>query len=236
MQRILMIMGVQRSGTNALFNSFSRGGDCIPMLDMDSSEVYESYDLRPETELRPILADQPKPVLLKPVNETKKRSIDAVFEEFHNYDLRILYIYRDPVNAFFSQTEMWPEYNDVASFIQQWNDRNLLAIHVAQEWKKRLGIVKYQDLSDDPDVFDQACNFFGIRGSYLFRADKNRGRAMLSPEIQKQIDEGTRAVMEEMDRSRTFLPRKSSLSFRKFYRNTRFFVIQQLRKLQLLAQ
>jgi hypothetical protein len=236
MQRLLMIMGIQRSGTNALFNSFVKAGDCIPLLDTDSSEIYDQYYLRPEPSLSRFLADQPKPPLLKPVNETKRRSIDAVFEEYRDYDLRIVYIYRDPVNAFFSQIEMWPQFNDVNSFIEQWNQRNLYAINLSPEWRQKFAIVKYQDLGEDPKVFDQVCHFFGIQGTYLFRSDKNRGRERLSAEIRKQIEDGTRTVLQQMDEHREFLPRSSIFSLRKFYRNARFFLIQQLRKLQLLPQ
>jgi hypothetical protein len=236
MQRLLMIMGIQRSGTNALFNSFSKAGHCVPLLDTDQSDIYDQYYLRPEPILRPFLSDHAKPILLKPVNETKKRSIDAVFEEYRGYDLRVLYIYRDPVNAFFSQIEMWPEYNDVTEFVQQWNERNLYAINLSPEWKHKFAIVKYQDLSEDPKVFDQACQFFGIQGTYLFRADKNRGRERLTPSIRKQIEDGTRSMLQQMDERRAFLPRRTVFSFRKLYRSARFFLIQQLRKLQLLPQ
>ena len=236
MQRLLMIMGIQRSGTNALFNSFAKAGDCIPMLDTDSSEVYDQYYLRPEPELRALLSNQPKAILLKAVNETKKRSIDAVFAEYRKYDLRMLYIYRDPVNGFFSQIEMWPQYNDVDAFIQQWNERNLYAINVSPEWKQNFAIVKYQDLSEDPKVFDQACGFFGIRGTYLFRPDKNRGRELLTQEVRKRIEDGTRTVLQQLDERRQFVPGKSIFSLRRIYRSARFFLIQQLRKMQLLPQ
>jgi hypothetical protein len=206
------------------------------MLDVESSDIYDQFYLRPEPEIRNKIAGQPKPVLLKPVNESKRRDIDSVFDEYRNYDLRILYIYRDPVNTYFSQIEMWPQFSDVEDFIHQWNRRNELALNLSQEWKKQLAIVKYQDLSDDPRVFDAASHFFEIPGKYLFRADKNRGREMLSPTVQKQIDDGTRAILDRMDQSRTFFPGKPGFSFRKGFRNARTFLIERLRKLQLLPQ
>ena len=226
----MMIMGHQRSGTNALFNSLVKGNDCVPIVDVASSDVYDDFYLRPEAEIRTILNDQKKPVLLKPVNETKKRSIDSVFEEYQQYDLRILYIYRDPVNAFFSQTEFWPEYTDVDYFIDRWNARNLLAINISPVWKPKFAIVKYEDLIEDPGVFDQACRFLEISGKYLFRTDKGGGRQSLSADVQKQIDEGTAGVLAQLDQYRTFYPGKTGFSFRKTYRNMRFFLIQQMRK------
>jgi len=227
-------MGYQRSGTNALFNSLTKGGGCIPIVDVEFSDVYDQFFLRAEHQIRSILTDQQKPVLLKPVNETKKRSIDSVFEEYKNYDLRILYIYRDPVNAFFSQTELWPEYTDVDYFIAQWNTRNLLAIDVSPLWKSRLGIVKYEDLIADPGVFDQACDFFQIPGVYLFRTDKSGGRQNLPNDVRKKIDEGTTEILARLDQRRSFYSTKVGFSFRKTYRNLRFFLIQQLRKFGLL--
>jgi hypothetical protein len=236
MTKLLMIMGFQRSGTNALFNSLKKGGGCIPIIDVESSPVYDQFYLRPESEIRSILMDQRNPVLLKPVNETKKRSIDSVFEEYRNYDLRILYIYRDPVNAFFSQTELWPEYTDVDYFIEQWNSRNLYAIHISSLWKSCLGIVKYEDLIADPGVFDQACDFFKIPGVYLFRTDKSGGRQLLSDEVRKRIDGGTAEVLTLLDGLRTFHRSETVFSFRKTYRNLRFFLIQQLRKLRFFRR
>lgn len=32
--KLQMVIGVQRSGTNALFDSIARGGGCIPMVDV----------------------------------------------------------------------------------------------------------------------------------------------------------------------------------------------------------
>jgi hypothetical protein len=236
MQKLILIMGYQRSGTNALFNSLSRGGECIPILDSEDSDVYDEYYLRPEADIRTILSQHDKPVLLKPVNETKKRNIDSVLDEYSSYDVRVLYIYRDPVNSFFSQTEMWPEFTDVDEFIEQWNMRNRYAVNISSKWKPRLALVKYQDLSDDPRVFDDLCDFAGVRGIYLFRGDKNRGRQYLDHNLQQKIDEGTRETMQLLDESRTFLPKRTLFSLRKIYRNSRFFLIQQLRKLQVLPQ
>jgi hypothetical protein len=131
---------------------------------------------------------------------------------------------------------MWPEFTDVDEFIEQWNRRNLLAIHLSPKWKTKFGIVKYQDLIDDPGVFDQACRFFEVEGTYLFRADKNGGREHLAAEIQTKIDQGTREVFSRMDQARSFLPGNPSFSFRKIYRNLRFFLLQLLRKFQLLPE
>ena len=229
-----MVMGYQRSGTNALFNCFVRSGECIPFLDGEANEIYDDFFLRPEPDIRTILHSQAKPVLLKPVNETKKRNIDSIFAEYSNYDVRIAYIYRDPVNSFFSQIEMWPQFTDVEEFIQLWNRRNMLALQLSPEWKTKFAIVKYQDLSDDPAVFDAICSFYGIRGTYLFRGDKNRGRDHLSKEVQIKIDAETRETLLQLDQARSFLPGKRAFSFRRLYTNSRFFVIQKLRKLQFI--
>ena len=50
--KLLMVMGVQRSGANALFDSIARGGGCLPMVEVEQSEIYEDFDLRPGTRSR----------------------------------------------------------------------------------------------------------------------------------------------------------------------------------------
>jgi hypothetical protein len=130
---------------------------------------------------------------------------------------------------------MWPEFTDVDEFIQFWNVRNLLAIHISDAWRSRLGIVKYEDLIADPVVFDQACHFFGLPGVYLFRTDKSGGRQNLSDETQAKIDRGTFQVLAQLDQKRSFLAGGGAFSIRKVYRNTRFALIQSLRRIGILS-
>jgi hypothetical protein len=220
-KKLLMVMGNQRSGTNALFDSIVRGGGCIPMVDVEQSEIYDQFDLKPEPEIRHILQAATSPVLLKPVNETKKRSIEDVFNEYKNYELKIVYLYRDPVHVFGSQVTMWPQFDDVEEFIQMWNKRNGYALQLTAPWKDQLAIVSYTDLISYPKVFNDVCIFLGVPGKYLFRRDQKLG-FQLPDEIQKKIEAETKDTWNALEARRTFTAAKRALSFQKIYRNLIF--------------
>jgi hypothetical protein len=238
-KKLLMVMGNQRSGTNALFDSIVRGGGCIPMVDVESSEIYDQWDLRPEPQIRNILRATSSPVLLKPINETKKRSIEDVFNEYKDYELKIIYIYRNPVHVFGSQVTIWPQFDDIEEFIEMWNKRNGYALQLTAPWKDRLAIVSYTDLISDPKVFSDVCMFLGVPGEYLFRRDQKLG-FQLPDEIQKKIEAETKDTWNALEASRTFTAGKRAFSFRKIYRNLIFllkkylpsFLIVKLRKLR----
>jgi len=238
-KKLLMVMGYQRSGTNALFDSIDRGGGCIPMVDVEQSEIYDQFDLRPEPKIRDILRAATFPVLLKPVNETKKRSIEDVLNEYKEYEVKIVYIYRDPVHVFGSQVTLWPQFDDVEEFIYLWNKRNGCALNLPLAWKENLAIVSYTDLISDPQVFSKVCMFLGVPGKYLFRRDQKLG-SQLPDEIQKKIETGTKDTWNALEASRTFAAEKRAISARKIYQNLLFllkkylpsFLIPKLRKIR----
>ncbi|MCI0416502.1 sulfotransferase [bacterium] len=217
-KKLLMVMGYQRSGTNALFDSIERGGGCIPMVDVETSEIYEQFDLRPEPEIREILQAATAPVLLKPVNETKKRSIEDVLNEYRDYEVKIVYVYRDPVHVFGSQVTLWPQFNDLEEFIQLWNKRNGYALNLPSVWKDHMAIVSYTDLISDPEVFEKVCLFLGVKGKYLFHRDQKLG-FHLPDEIQKRIETETKHTWDALEANRTFKAEKHALSVSKIYRN-----------------
>ena len=234
-----MVMGYQRSGTNILFDSIERGGGCIPMVDVEENEIYDQFDLRPEPEIRNILHASATPVLLKPLNDTKKRSIEDIFNEYKNYDVKVVYIYREPVHVFGSQVSLWPQFDDVEEFIYMWNKRNGYALHLTAEWKDQLAIVSYTDLISDPKVFSEVCAFLGVPGKYLFRRDQKLG-SQLPHEIQEKIETETKDTWNALQENRKFTAKKNTLWGRKIYRNLIFFLkkyfpsflIPKLRKLR----
>lgn len=93
-------MDPQRSGTNALFNSFAKDTNFRWFNESDDSKIFYEWNLRPESEIRPILRGS-SPVLLNPVNETDFRNVIDVIKEYEDDDLWIAWIYRDPVNVYF---------------------------------------------------------------------------------------------------------------------------------------
>jgi hypothetical protein len=236
-KKLLMVMGYQRSGTNALFDSIERGGGCVAIVDVEESDIYDQFDLRPEPEIRNILQSAAFPVLLKPVNETKKRSIEDILNEYRDYQVKVIYIYREPVHVFGSQVTLWPQFDDVEEFIHLWNTRNGYALHLPAIWKDRFAIVSYTDLISDPKIFSEVCAFLEVPGKYLFRRDQKLG-SQLPEEIQRKIETETKDTWTALQASRTFRARKSAWSGRKIYRNLIFllkkylpsFLIPKLRK------
>jgi hypothetical protein len=124
---LIMIMGVQRSGTTALFDALAAAPGISPRNESKSDTIYDDYFLRPEPEIRAVLHSLPGTVLLKPVRESERRTPLQVAEEYRDYDLRIIWLYRDPVNVFFSYVRLgWCEDSPAAAlwFAMEWSNRN----------------------------------------------------------------------------------------------------------------
>jgi hypothetical protein len=207
--RLVMIIGFQRSGTNALFDSLAAAREIVAFNEDTDSAVFENFFLRPEPEIRGLL-HQAKTVLLKPISETKRRSITELLREYEDYDVKIIHIHRDPVNTFYSTSVLWP--TTAEEFIEIWNSRNSSIFEIPEEEKKNVVFVKYEDMILDPEVFYQAARFAGIRGKYRFHEDSHAGEKNVSREIAVRIEEGTRDVWLRLEQARTFLPRPNPLS------------------------
>ncbi len=101
-KRIIMIMGVQRSGTTALFHLMTEDPDLDGYHKDDPQLNDDRYLLRPEPEIRDVLQSARGPVLLKPISETMVRSLEDVCAEYSAHQLDIVWLYRDPVNVVYS--------------------------------------------------------------------------------------------------------------------------------------
>ncbi len=208
--KIIMVMGVQRSGTNALFNSFAKDPKFRSFNECDDSEIFYDWNLRPESEIRSILRGS-GPVLLKPVNETDFRSVTDVIREYEDYDIWIPWIYRDPVNVYYSWLTKW-NMSSVDEFIEMWNRRNQSILTALHDFGTRIAIVRYEDLVADPQVFFRACGFFSVKGEYLFREDSESGRRNLPSNVITEIEQGTTKILTQLNKSRSFTPRRLSAS------------------------
>jgi hypothetical protein len=208
--KIIMVMGVHRSGTNALFNSLAEDTNFRSFNESDDSEIFCEWNLRPESEIRSILQGS-DPILLKPVSETEFRSVIDVIKEYESYEVWIPWIFRDPVNVYLSWFRKW-NMPSVDEFIQMWNRRNQSILMALPDFGTRIGIVRYEDLVSDPQVFYRACGFFGIMGRYLFREDSQGGRRNLPVEIITKIERGTTQILNRLNKSRRFTPRRLSVS------------------------
>ncbi len=202
-----MVMGVQRSGTTALFDALCHGG-VTAFQESRDDDIYDNYYLRPEAELRALFEEIPGPVLLKPINETFRRSVGAVFVEYRAYDLHIVWIYRDPVNATHS-IQMFGF--DVASstlqeLAQQWKRRNQSVLDALHRYSSRITIVRYEDLASCPSMAIALSARLGIGALLNFRGDSGDGRRDMAPEQQMLVDDVTRTTRACMDAARGVLP------------------------------
>ena len=207
-----MIMGVNRSGTNVLYRSLAADPNIKSYIRTESNGFFKNYNLKPEKEVRSLIKKSDKPILLKPINESKFRTVKDVFKEFKNYDLSIVWIYRDPVNVYRSQFVKFPtvKKGGVERFISKWNMRNKALFGALEDYDDKVVVVNYEDLILDPTVFQKLCKILKIEGKYVFREDSQKGRKLLPEKNQNEIDSGTKEVLETLQKNRKL---KKSASF-----------------------
>ncbi len=199
-----MVMGVQRSGTNALRRSLSLDPRVAGFNESKDSPLFKNWYLRREASIRDFLNGVPGTVLIKPISETRKRTVADIFEEYQAYDLWMPWIYRDPVNVYHSRIRRWPELTDIDRFVDSWNSRNRSALEAIPGHADRMAIVRYEECIADPTVFWGLCRFLNVEGEYLFRRDSAGGYRRLDRELQQRILEGTSEVLQELDAARRF--------------------------------
>ena len=206
--RVILLMGVQRSGTNALFKSLSSSVAVRAYNESVDSPMFLDLDLRPEPEVRPVLESDPRPALLKPISETRCRSVADVLDEWGRHDVRVVWTYRDPVNCYHSHIVRWAGFRGRPdAFAAQWEARNRSVLDALASHGDRIALVRYEDLAVDAGVLGDLCSFLGIPGCYLFRADRAAGRQLVAPQEQRLIDGQTGEVLAELDRNRRFAAR-----------------------------
>jgi len=206
-QKLIMVMGIQRSGTTALFEALA-SGKIAAFNESPQDYIYDNYYLRPEPELRAPFASIRVPILLKPISETFRRSVRDVAEEYAAYDLRIVWIYRDPVNS--SQSLLVSGYAadgvTAAELAAQWRDRNGSVLEALATHSDRITIVRYEDLVESPSVLKALGKHLGIEVALTFRGDSGGGRRNMAPESQAAIDQVTEETRRRLDAARTFVP------------------------------
>jgi hypothetical protein len=217
--RLVMVIGFQRSGTNALFDSLAGDRRFLSFNEVGESEIYSNFYLKAEPEIRSIF-HAGKNVLLKPISETKRRNVEDLFQEFAAYDVRVLHIHRDPVNTYYSVSVLWDTTPE--EFIEQWNRRNSSIFSVSEKHKQKVAFVKYEDMILDPEVFYSASRFAGIRGKYRFHPDSHSGRKNLPKDVVDRLDKGTEDLWKKLEASRTFLPRDGVFSMTKLVQEAKY--------------
>jgi hypothetical protein len=207
-KRIIMVMGVQRSGTNVLFQSLSASPGVSAFNESEDNPFFASWYLKPVNEVRRAVEEYPGVIVLKPITETRARSVAEVLTEFREFDVQVVWLYRDPVNVYYSHITKWDYYRQSGPgrFVAEWNRRNRSVIDAAQYFRNRILIVRYEDLIDDPAVFEGLCRALKLDGEYEFWADSQAGRKNLQADVQRTLDEGTRRILLALHEIRSFLP------------------------------
>lgn len=195
---ILMILGYQRSGTNALFKSFKKDTRYAFHNESNYSEMMESWALRPEKEIRYFLNKEAK-IVTKPISESYLRTTRELFEEYKGYDVRYVLIIRDIVNIYYSNNEHDRDYydNDIDKFVSLYNERMSLTL-IGLEDRDGL-VIRYEDVIDNPEFYFKVCDYLGITGNHIFRKDSNLGNKNLSEAELNTIEKGTSEIKEQLD-------------------------------------
>ncbi|MGI8890385.1 MAG: sulfotransferase family protein [Chthoniobacterales bacterium] len=205
-----MVMGVQRSGTTTLFNSLARDPGLISFHESVENPIFDRYRLRPLAQIAPLLDTTSGPVLLKPISETFNRTLEEIAAEYAAYNLRFVWIYRDPVNVLHSMHRQgWLSRAQIGAAIhlQEWERRNRLALRFQQLHPDRIAIVRYEDLCLDAGVFRQLSAWLSVNGTSLFRSDGRDGRKSVSCTTQQEIDATAGSILGALDDARTFRAR-----------------------------
>jgi len=203
-----MVMGVQRSGTTALFKSLAQDQALTSFHESAEDALYYLYRLRPVQEIAPILNAAPGAVLLKPIKETPDRSLEELRTEYENYALKFVWIYRDPVNVLHSISRKgWlPRALEGEPGAGSWVARNQLALRFQKDHPADIAIVRYEDLVSDPKIFTSLCKSLDVHGAPVFREDRGSGRSDLALDVQRAIEAATKTTLRELDSARTFRP------------------------------
>ena len=204
-KRLVMIMGFQRSGTTALFDTLASAPGVSPRHEHADDDLYDDYFLRPEPQIGPVLAALPGTVLLKPVRESRRRSPLEVAEEYRDYDLTMIWLYRDPVNVYQSWLEkQWV--TNPEGIGQHWVSRNQKCLASRAALGDTLLIVRYEDLVASPASVAALAGRLGLVVESTLRADSNAGRTHVAAVDQQAIDAVTRATLEQLDNARSIRP------------------------------
>lgn len=197
--RLILVMGVQRSGTNALFASLERGAKHA-FNEAEDSALFDGFFLRDDVVVRQVLEDCSGVVLVKPISETKRRSVSDVLTAYADFAPSVVWIYRDPVNCYASHIERWEGFRGrPAAFAASWAQRNQSILDALDTNADQITVVRYEDLTRSPAMVVSLGGVLGLKIRSKFRRDRRRGRRELSQDAVATIVSGTTPVLLALD-------------------------------------
>jgi hypothetical protein len=205
---IHFVMGLQRSGGSTLLDAFRRNRN-VSILREKNKRIFDYFMLRPESEIRPLLQKTKLITLIEAKSETKQREVKDLFAEFSEYSVKIIWNYRNPVSVYYSRLIKYPHKDWVADeieFCKMWNQRNASVINALTLFQKDIAIVKLEDLIENKMVFNQLCDFIGVKGRNKFYSEKPTYEKALSDSIITTINEQTSSILAQLGLNRRFIP------------------------------
>ncbi len=195
---LIFVLGSQRSGTNVLRQSLSLDPYVQGFNERKNSEFYVGWALRPEPEIRPVLARFQHTVLLKPIQSVIRRPVGDFLNEFKDYNLKVAWIYRDPVAVFRSRGERWSYKAEAGPFITEWNRINKSVMDANDP---RVSVVCYDQLTSDSTVFKALCQHLKIKGENLFHSGRpvEEVESSLSEDDVAEIRKATVETLDRLD-------------------------------------
>lgn len=195
---LIFVLGSQRSGTNVLRQSLSLDPYVQGFNEKKNSELYVGWALRPEPEIRSVLARFDNTVLLKPIQSVIRRPVADFLAEFNDYNLKVAWIYRDPVAVFRSRGERWSYKAQAGPFITEWNRINASVLDANDP---RVLVVCYDQLTSDSKVFKALCQNLGIKGENLFHSSRpvEEVESSLSEQDVADIRKATVKTLDRLD-------------------------------------
>lgn len=204
--KLVMVMGLQRSGTSALIEALGQDPNVQVETEAPDGPIYDQYFLRPEPELRQTIWRIKRRVLLKPISEIQRRSVQDVLEEYRFYGVKLVWIYRDPVNVWSSANkDLAVKWEWFANWVRLWNEGNQSVLDALRgPYRNQIAIVRYEDLIARRETFEALCAFLDLdpRNNLFWRQDEKKGRQRLDEEVQRRIEEGTGEVLAQLDSHR----------------------------------
>ena len=127
-----------------------------------------------------------------------RRPVADFLAEFDDYNLRVAWIYRDPVAVFRSRGERWSYKAEAGPFITEWNRINKSVMDANDP---RVAVVCYDQLTADPRVFKALCQNLGVKGENLFHSGRSveEVESSLSEDDVADIRERTHQQLERLD-------------------------------------
>ena len=174
-RRFILVVGVQRSGTNMIMEAFSRGFQYDSFSDSDS-RFFDNYEFRATNDVIERSSSILAPIVaLKPMMETYK--LDEMLQEFPNS--QGIWVYRcmaDVVNSHVAQWQGMPDSLRRIKGDRDWND-----------WRaKGISDASYDIISEYSDenlTNDTACAIFWyVRNIQFFEKEYHKdNRVFLLP-------------------------------------------------------